>query len=68
MTTTRMAKPLARVAYYGDLHRAAVADADAKRDQLIKAVREANAAGISEYALAIEAGVTRQTIRTWLGK
>jgi len=60
--------PKVVVGYRGDLYRAAQWEAQQKRKALITAVREANAAGISEYDLAIEAGVTRMTIRAWLGK
>ena len=56
------------VAYCADLHRAATATADEKRADLIEAVQKANTAGISEYDLAIAAGVSRMTIRAWLGK
>ena len=38
------------------------------RDALIDAVKAANMAGASEYQLAESAGVTRMTIRAWLGK
>lgn len=60
--------PAVVVAYRGDLYRAAQTDVTVKRAELIKAVREANAAGLSEYRIATEAGVTRQTVRVWLGK
>jgi predicted transcriptional regulator len=39
----------------------------ARRD-LIEAIVKTHRAGASEYQLAQESGVTRQTIRTWLGK
>lgn len=38
------------------------------RADLIQAVLKASEAGVSEYTLAKEAGVTRQTVRGWLGK
>jgi transposase len=42
--------------------------ADEQRGRLIAAVRAAHANGVSEYALAKAAGVTRNTVRSWLGK
>jgi len=48
--------------------RDAQALADERRDDVIELVRFANQAGMSEYALADAAGVTRMTIRNWLGK
>ena len=38
------------------------------RDALIDEVKSAHQQGVSEYELARRAGVTRQTIRAWLGK
>jgi transposase len=48
--------------------RAAAELADRHRAALVEAVCDAHAAGMSEYALAKAAGVTRNTIRAWLGK
>ena len=47
--------------------RCAALTADAKQE-LIKAVIEALAAGASEYQVADQVGVQRLTIRTWIGK
>lgn len=44
------------------------AAAEQARQQLIEAVRYAALTGHSEYSLADTCQVTRQTIRTWLGK
>lgn len=38
------------------------------RDKLIECVRGSVALGMSEYAIAKEVGVTRLTVRSWLGK
>lgn len=46
----------------------AQAAADAARGKLRAAVARAHRLGASEYLLATYAGVTRQTIRSWLGK
>lgn len=46
---------------------AARAAVQAEREKLMELVTEASPY-LSEYTLAVEAGVTRQTIRTWLGK
>lgn len=57
-----------------NLSEAITADAKAKakaadaRERLIEAVREAATLGVSESELAREVGVTRMTIRAWLGK
>lgn len=48
--------------------RRSVALAGYDRDSLVRSVRAAHAQGASEYALAEAVGVTRQTIRAWLGK
>lgn len=48
--------------------RVQLAGAERSRDALIVAVRAASAAGVSEYQIAAAAGVTRQTVRVWLGK
>lgn len=45
-----------------------LAAADRARYDVITAVILAAAGGVSEYRLAAAAGVTRQTIRAWLGK
>jgi len=47
--------------------RCAALTADAKQE-LIKAVIEALAAGASEYQVADQVGVQRLTIRSWIGK
>ena len=39
-----------------------------EKRELVELVRAANVAGASEYELAKAAGVTRMTIRNWLGK
>lgn len=39
-----------------------------RRKILVEAVRQAHAAGESEYELARKVGVGRSTIREWLGK
>lgn len=57
-----------RVAASADRHRIAVDQAAASRKILIATVRNAAIAGVSEYDLADLAGVTRGTIRAWLGK
>jgi hypothetical protein len=48
--------------------RAANEDAKACRAHLVALVREAQSQGVSEYAIAAAAGVTRNTVRSWLGK
>ena len=48
--------------------RVQLAGAERSRDELISAVRAARDAGVSEYQIAAAAGVTRQTVRVWLGK
>lgn len=47
---------------------AAKAEHDRMRDRMIDAVRTAYHDGVSEYRLADIAGVSRGTIRAWLGK
>ena len=42
--------------------------ADREKARLVELVHEANARGDSEYTLSDECGVTRMTIRNWLGK
>ena len=49
------------------LSKARAADADAK-SALRAAAVEAAAAGMPETEIAERAGVTRRTVRTWLGK
>lgn len=41
---------------------------DALRDALVTAVADARAAGMSERAIAQAIGVSRVTVRAWLGK
>lgn len=41
---------------------------DAARGDLVTAVKAASESGMSEYQIADAAGVTRQTVRVWLGK
>jgi hypothetical protein len=48
--------------------RAKQSTADQARAALIDAVKYAALTGHSEYSLADTCQVTRQTIRTWLGK
>jgi DNA-directed RNA polymerase specialized sigma24 family protein len=48
--------------------RLAQADADALRADLIDSVYLARMCGLSEYAIADACGVTRMTVRAWLGK
>jgi hypothetical protein len=61
-------KPLVRVAAMADDWRENVAGATVARDALIIAAVAAHAAGVSEYRIAAAAGVTRGTVRAWLGK
>lgn len=58
----------ARVAAQGRRYRAAVERAEAERHKLAGLVGSAVAAGVSEVRAARAAGVTRQTVRAWLGK
>jgi hypothetical protein len=59
MTSKRVPRPVRHVvAYRGDLYRAAKGDAEAKREALIVAVREANARGISVIVSAIKSQFT----------
>ena len=48
--------------------RAAQERADREKARLVELVAEAHERGDSEYTLSDEAGVTRMTIRNWLGK
>ena len=63
-----MTDPLAPVANAADHWQHTRKTEAAARDNLVSTVTAANAAGASEYALAAAAGVSRQTIRAWLGK
>jgi transposase len=56
------------IRFRADKWREYQAVADSQRLTLIAAVRAAHANGVSEYALAKAAGVTRNTVRSWLGK
>lgn len=58
----------AAVAVWGDTHAANVRRMKESRDELRDAVREAVKAGMTEVEAAKLAGVTRMTIRAWLGK
>jgi AcrR family transcriptional regulator len=57
-----------RVADAAEGMRVTEVDRFQRRRVLIAAVRNANRDGVSEYELADLAGVSRGTIRTWLGK
>lgn len=58
----------ARVEAQGRRYRAALDGAGAERGKLVRLVRGAVAAGVSEVRAAGAAGVTRQTVRAWIGK
>jgi transposase len=49
-------------------YRVSQAALERDRDRLAAACKAAAAAGHSEYQIAGVAGVTRQTVRVWLGK
>ena len=59
---------MAKIGTQAKRWRAAQERADREKQSLMEMVRAANADGASEYALMDECGVTRMTIRSWLGK
>lgn len=58
----------AAVAVWADTHAANRRRVKESRDELRDAVRQAVGAGMSEVEAARVAGVTRMTVRSWLGK
>jgi transposase len=59
---------LSDVTALADTWRMTQADADAERANLIDLVHVVRMQGVSEYAIADAAGVSRVTVRSWLGK
>lgn len=56
------------VAVWGETHAANRRRLQESRDELAQAVREAVKADVTEVEAAKLAGVTRMTVRAWLGK
>ena len=63
-----MTADLPRLKRDASLYAIARKDLHASKLRLVKSVREAVAAGMSEVQAAKVAGVSRPTIRAWLGK
>jgi DNA-directed RNA polymerase specialized sigma24 family protein len=57
-----------RLAIAGQVRAEAVEWSDEATSRLRKAVRDADAAGMSQSEAARVAGVSRMTVRAWLGK
>lgn len=58
----------ATLAHRGEQFQVARLQVVAIRENLVQAVQEGHAAGLSEVRLAEVAGVDRMTVRAWLGK
>lgn len=61
-------QPRARLEHLGHAYAQQRAVTDNLRDQLADAVRAAVDSGVSEVEAARLAGVSRMTVRSWLGK
>ena len=68
MNTDGTAQYRAAVAVWADTHAANRQRLQESRDELRGAVREAVKHGMTEVEAAKLAGVTRMTVRAWLGK